>query len=131
MAQPAELGLGRSASQSHPVGPVDAIAGMREPVGELAVVGEQDEPSRVGIQPPDRIEPLPRVHQLDDRAPGSTVAGRPSASTVFEPSTSRAGSLTVFPSTVTRPAAINSSARRREATPQCARYFASRIGSAR
>src|SRR5436853_264817 len=46
-----------------------------------------------------------------------------------EPLTSRAGSVTTSPSTVTRPAKISVSAARREATPLWARCLASRMAA--
>src|SRR3954447_17661652 len=58
---------------------------------------------------------------------GSGPTGAPSTSTPLCWSTSRAGSVTRSPPTVTRPAAISFSPPRREATPEWARYFASRM----
>jgi len=55
---------------------------VREPVRELAVVGEQEQPGRVRVQAADRVEPLAAAHERDDRrAPlrvlrGADVAGR-------------------------------------------------------
>ncbi len=46
-----------AAAQPHPVGPLDAVARMGEPVRELAVVRQQDQPGRVGVEAADRIEP--------------------------------------------------------------------------
>ena len=40
-----------------PVGLVDLKARVGEPVGELAVVGEQDQPGGVDVEPPHRIQP--------------------------------------------------------------------------
>ena len=52
-------------------------AGVRQPVGELAVVGHQDQPAAVGVEPADRIEPQPaRGQQLEDRRAPVRVAGR-------------------------------------------------------
>src|SRR5262245_21705664 len=51
----------------------------------------------------------------------------PSTLTAWESSTSRAGSVITLPSTVTRPSAMIASEARREATPEWARYLASRI----
>ena len=39
------------------VGLLDAVARMHQPRGQLAVVREQQQPGRVGVQPPDREEP--------------------------------------------------------------------------
>src|SRR5207245_9535453 len=60
--------------------------------------------------------------------PSST---RPSSATRLCSPTAIAGSLAVYPSTLTRPAAISASAERREATPAWARYLASRNESIR
>src|SRR4051794_27299584 len=54
-------------------------------------------------------------------------SGAPSTATSLLSSTSRAGSVTASPPTVTRPARTMSSAARREATPAWARYLARRI----
>src|SRR5829696_7007696 len=62
---------------------------------------------------------------------GSGAAGRPSTSTPLSSSTSRAGSVTGSPPTLTLPSAISPSAARRDATPAWARYFASRMASKR
>src|SRR5437764_9507908 len=53
--------------------------------------------------------------------------GVPSTATPLVSSTARAGSVTVTPPTVTRPRTISFSAARRDATPEWARYFASRM----
>src|SRR3954451_18068158 len=54
----------------------------------------------------------------------SAPAPRPPSTVIVSASlTSRAGSVTVSPLIVTRPAPMISSARRREATPAWARYF--------
>src|SRR5439155_809034 len=52
-------------------------ARVGQPVRELAVVGEQDQPGAVGVQAPDRVQP-PRAarSQLDDGGPGVGVARR-------------------------------------------------------
>src|SRR3954447_18791202 len=58
---------------------------------------------------------------------GSGPTRVPSISTPLCSSTSRAGSVTRSPATLTRPAAISFSAARRDATPEWARYFPSRM----
>ena len=58
---------------------------------------------------------------------GSGATAPPSTRTSLDSSTSRAGSVTVAPPTLTRPFAISFSAARREATPEWARYLASLI----
>ena len=40
-----------------PVDLLHAVAGMGQQVGQLAVVGQQDQPGRVGVEPPHRVEP--------------------------------------------------------------------------
>src|SRR5437660_6333892 len=55
------------------------------------------------------------------------ATGLPSTATASSGVTSRAGSVTVSPPTVTRPARMISSAARRDATPAAARYLARRI----
>jgi hypothetical protein len=61
-------------------------------------------------------------------APGAgEVSGCPSTRIASFPVTSRAGSVTTFPSTWTRPAAMICSAPRREATPAWARCLPSLI----
>src|SRR5262249_21747918 len=56
--------------------------------------------------------------------------GFPSSATASSAVTSRAGSVTVSPATLTRPARTISSEARREATPAVARYLPSLIASA-
>src|SRR3954462_5202069 len=58
---------------------------------------------------------------------GSGAPPPPSTATPLDSSTSRPGSVTTEPPPVTRPFAISFSAARRDATPEWARYFASRI----
>ena len=59
-----------------PVDLLDPVARMREPVGQLAVVREQDQAGGVGIEAPDRVEAARRAHQLDHGGPAVRVAGR-------------------------------------------------------
>ena len=56
----------------------DLEARVREPVGQVAVVGEQDQAGRVGVQAPDRVQPA--------RPTGtrSTTVGRPWVSRAVE-----------------------------------------------
>ena len=130
----------RRPAQPRPVGRRHLVARVGEPVGELAVVGEQDQPGRVGVEPADRIEPPLRVDQLDDRRaarPGSRAVeidpgrlversrpraarGRPARRR--PPRRSRLDVARRVGDDLaadrTRPAAISSSAARREATPR-------------
>ena len=122
--QAPQLDLGGRRRQLDPVGLRHLIAGVGEPVGQLAVVGQQQQPGRVGVESADRVE-------ARRRATSSTTAGRPPGSRAVEttpaglftaqtsrasaptgpPSTrtsspsptSRAGSVTTSPPTVTRP----------------------------
>ncbi len=42
--QPGQLRIGRGLPERRAIGPLDPVAGVREPVRELAVVGQQDQP---------------------------------------------------------------------------------------
>jgi len=42
---------------------------MGQPVGELAVVGQQDQAGRVGVEPTDRVQAEPLGHQPDHGGP--------------------------------------------------------------
>ena len=121
---------------------LDAVARVREPVRERAVVREQERAGRVDVEPPDRNHARVVLDELDDGRPPLRVArgrddaaglcrstyasrcfatGSPSTST-----TSRAGRRTCSArrarrSRCTRPALISSSALRRDATPARAR----------
>ena len=54
----------RPAADARPVGLGHLVARMGQQVGELAVVGQQDQPAAVGVQAPDRI-------QARDPSPGT------------------------------------------------------------
>jgi hypothetical protein len=49
---------------------------MRQPVGELAVVGQEDQTGGVGVQPADRKHALGSADESDDRRPSLRVARR-------------------------------------------------------
>ena len=124
-------------------------ARVREAMGELAVVGEQDQAGGVDVETAHRVQAGVARHERDDRRaalrvaggrdhaarlvdrvddmPGGASSARPSTSIASSGSTSRAGSSSTAPSTATRPARTISSAARREATPDVARYLARRI----
>ena len=55
---------------------LDAEAGMGQAVGQLAVVGEEQEPLGVGVEPPDREHPGLGRHQLHHRRPAVGVLRR-------------------------------------------------------
>src|SRR5215216_6567013 len=91
--------------------------------------GESTRSTTAGRRPGSRaVETTPAGLLRSHTSWGSGRTARPFTATPLPASTSRAGSVTFSPATVTRPAAISSSARRLEATPQWARYFARRMG---
>jgi hypothetical protein len=121
---------------------------MGEAVRQLAVVREQDQSGRVRIEATDRVEAAPGVDQLGHRAASARLASsRDDALRLVErPDLTwlgrdpfpihldlgafadiSGGSVTTSPPTRTRPATINLSAERRDATPEWARYLASLI----
>src|SRR5438094_541652 len=67
----------RTARDAGPVGLGHLEARVGQPVRELAVVGEQDQPGAVGVQAPDRVQPSRAARgELDDGGPGVGVARR-------------------------------------------------------
>ena len=68
----------RPAPHLGPVGARHLVARVHEVVGEVAVVRQQDEPGRVGVEAADGIQPRPGLgHEVDDgRAPVRVVRGR-------------------------------------------------------
>jgi len=52
----------------------DLEARVGQPVGELAVVGEEDQAGGVGVEPADRIQPLGPTDELDHRRPPLRIA---------------------------------------------------------
>ena len=64
--QPPQVTLGRRPPQRRAIDLADPVAGMREPVGKLAVVGQQQQAGGVDVEAPDRIEAGSRLDQLDD-----------------------------------------------------------------
>src|SRR3954469_906120 len=81
----------------------------------------------VGFPPGSRaVDITPRGLLSAYTSRGSGATGEPSTATPLDSSTSRAGSAPTSPPTLTRPFAISFSAARRDATPEWARYFASR-----
>ena len=61
---------------SRPIGPRHLEARVGERVGEVAVVGEQDQAGAVGVQATDRVQALPGGHEVDDRGPAVRVGRR-------------------------------------------------------
>ena len=81
----------RRPAQPRPVGARDPVARVGEPVGELAVVGEQDQPGRVGVEAADRVEAALGVDQLDHRPAAARLArGRDDPGRLVERSRPRA-----------------------------------------
>ena len=76
LAQAAERAAVRLALDLDEVLLVDAEARVREAVGEVAVVGEQQQALGVGVEPADREHPGLGGHQVDDRRPALGVATR-------------------------------------------------------
>ena len=54
----------------------DAVARVREPVREIAVVREEEGAGRVDVEPPDRDDPRLGGNEVDDRSPSVRVARR-------------------------------------------------------
>ena len=129
----------RRAGETRAVGLGHLKAGMRQAVGELAVVGEQDQAGAVDVEPSDRVQAQPaRWREPDDGRPSVCVARardhpdglvqrvqHPRLGARERPPVERdaaavvdvTGVWTISSPTLTRPAAISSSAERREATP--------------
>ena len=146
----------RRAREPRAVGLRHLKARMRQAVGELAVVGEQDQAGAVDVEPSDRVQAQPaRRHQLDDRRTSMRVARasrrlrracsartaraarRPRAAARRAPTpllsldvTGRVGDDLLADAHASRARSARSAARR-EATPAWARYFASRIADFR
>ena len=55
---------------------LDAVARVRKPVRERAVVREQEHAGRVDVEPPDRDDPRLVLDERDDGRPALRVAGR-------------------------------------------------------
>ncbi len=67
--------LGRPSTRG-PIGPRDLEARVGERVGEVAVVGEQDQAGAVGVQAPDGVQALAGGHEVDDGGPPVGVGRR-------------------------------------------------------
>ncbi len=78
LAQAIELRLVRRPLHLHLVGLVAAVARMRDPLRELAVVGEQQQALGLVVEPPHRDQGLAPVlrHELNDRRPPGIVLDR-------------------------------------------------------
>ena len=127
---------------------VDLVARVGEPVGELAVVRQQQRAGRVGVEAADRDDARRVADEADDgRAAPRVARGRDDARRLVQQHVgelllrerlrrrARRGRATRrrcsagpgSPLTVTRPALISSSAPRREATPARASHAFSRM----
>ena len=77
VAQPADRpGADRTAADGGQVLLVDAVAGVGDAVGQLAVVGQQQQALGVGVEPADREHPRLGRHELDDGRAAVGVLGR-------------------------------------------------------
>jgi hypothetical protein len=77
-SQPLQLGKGRRALDFDQVFLLNAVSGVKQALGELAVVREQDEPFALLIQTPDRIgaRDLRRRHELEHGRSAPGIAHR-------------------------------------------------------
>ena len=130
---------------------LDAETRVGQPVGQVAVVGEQQQALGVEVEPTDREHPRLVRHEVDHRRstlrivgggdhagrlvqqvvdePGTTPTAAPSTSTRSCSGSTRRPSTATSPLTVTRPSAIRSSQTRRLPSPARARTFCSRSPS--
>jgi hypothetical protein len=67
---------GRHTGNLHEVFLLDAIPGMRQEVGELTVIGEQDEPFAHAIETPHRKQPAVTRHEINHPRPSGRVVIR-------------------------------------------------------
>ena len=66
--QPLDHARRRHAIHAHAVHLLDSVPRMHEVMGELTVVGEQQQPARVGVEPAHRKHPRAGRQELGDRA---------------------------------------------------------------
>ena len=133
------------AGDLHEIGLSDAETRMHEPIGQIAVVGEQQQSFAVLVEPAHGVDPLGDLgHQVDGARPAGGVAvgaqvaarfvdepidaffrriGWPSTVTVWSGPTRVPSLRTTTPSTAMRRARISSSQCRREPWPAWARYL--------
>ena len=148
--QLAQVALRGRAAQLDPIGLRHLVAGMGEAIGQLAVIGEQQQAGRVGVEPAHRVEPGLGVDQRDHSRPiARLLRGRDHPRRlVHRPNLPRLcpDRAPIHPhvipsSNISRrvgddlpahrhpPLAMISSAFRREATPPWARNFAASLAS--
>ncbi len=72
----AQIFGGRGAIKQHPILFFDLKARMCQPKCQVAVVGQQDQPFAIGIQPTNRKEPLIARHQSHNGGPAMRVIRR-------------------------------------------------------
>src|SRR5206468_10055609 len=61
------------------------VARMEDALRPLSVIGEQDEPLRIGVEPAHGVEALARAQERHDAAPSLFVArGRPDATRLVQ-----------------------------------------------
>ena len=142
LGEPPQHLVARLALDLRDVRLLDPVARMGEPVGERAVVREEQHAGRVAVEASDGHDADVAADEIDDGRPALRVArGRDRPARLVEqdvaqrlladlagrrPRRRRRARRTCSarpgaPSTVTRPALISSSAPRREATPARAR----------
>ena len=61
LPEPAQLAAAGRSVHLHVIDALDLASGVHEPVGQSTVVGEEQEPAALEIEPADRIEPLAEV----------------------------------------------------------------------
>jgi hypothetical protein len=76
VAHPLQHGLGRTRERQDVVLLVEFVAGVHDPIGDVAVVGEEEEPFGVAIESTDRIDPFRNLNDVHDGAPVSFVFRR-------------------------------------------------------
>lgn len=85
VADPLQCLLARPREGQDVVLLVELVAGVHHPVGDIAVVGQEQEPLGVAVEPADRKDALPHVDEVHDRPPVALVAdGRDVAAWLVE-----------------------------------------------
>jgi hypothetical protein len=132
-AEPYDGGLRRHAAHLRVVDARDRLSRVQEPRREAPVVREQQQPRRIHVEAPDRMQALADAVQeaAHGRAPlGVLERGDDTAGLVEHDRPPLApSSRTTRPLTLTRPARMSASARRRDAIPAALRIFWRRSSS--
>ena len=94
VADPLQRLLARPRQREDVVLLVELIPRMHHPVGDVAVVGQEQQPLGVAVQPPDGKDTLGHVDEVHDRAPVALIAngGDVAARLVEEKIANRLGS---------------------------------------